>query len=516
MNLIDFFDRNVREFPERAAVVFENQQMSYASLGQLVLRIANGLATIGCQPESKCAVLSRNDLLSFASLLGILKARGTWVPLNTGNTENDHMYILEWFDVEVLFYQKEFESLAKLVREHIPAVRHFLCIDGESEYGSNLTTWATAQSEGPILSPWDPDGMCMLRGTGGTTGRPKGVMNTNRNFETTIANYLTRMHPNRPPVYLAAAPLSHAAAVFAFVNLAMSGTMVILPKFDALAVLNAIENHRVSFLYLPPTAIYGLLSHSKIKQFDYSSLRYFIYGAAPMSAAKLAEAIRTFGPVMTQAYGQTEAPAGVTFMAPEEHFDSQGKINERRLLSCGKPATFTRVALMDDDGRMVPNGEVGEIVVQGGIVMRGYYKNPEATVEASKFGWHHTGDLAYQDEDGYIYICDRKKEMIITGGFNVYPFEVEQVLLGHPAVQDCAVVGAPDEKWGEAIRAVVELKMGCSVAGDELIAICRERLGAVKTPKSVDFTDSLPRSAVGKVMRRAVRDKYWAGQTRRV
>lgn len=516
MNLIDFFDRNVREFPDRSAIIFENQQVSYAALGQLVLRIANGLVALGCQRESKCAVLSRNDLLSFASLLGILKARGTWVPLNTGNAENDHMYILEWFDVEVLFYQKEFENFAKRVREYLPAVRHFLCIDGDGDSGPSLASWAAAQSETPLMSSWDPDSMCMLRGTGGTTGRPKGVMNTNRNFETTIANYLTRMHNISSPVYLAAAPLSHAAAVFAFVNIAMGGTMVILPKFDALAVLNAIESHRISFLYLPPTAIYGLLSHSKVKQFNYSSLRYFIYGAAPMSAAKLAEAIRAFGPVMTQAYGQTEAPAGVTFMAPEEHFDRRGNIDEKRLLSCGKPATFTRVALMDDHGKMVSNGEIGEIVVQGGIVMRGYYKNPEATAEVSKFGWHHTGDLAYQDEEGYIYICDRKKEMIITGGFNVYPFEVEQVLLAHPAVQDCAVVGAPDEKWGEAIKAVVELKVGCSVAGEELIAICRERLGAVKTPKSVEFTDALPRSAVGKVMRRAVRDRYWAGQTRRV
>ena len=310
--------------------------------------------------------------------------------------------------------------------------------------------------------------------------------------------------------------LSHAAAVFAFVNIGMGGTMVILPKFDPLAALQAIEKHKVSFLYLPPTAIYGLLSQPRVNEFDYSSLRYFIYGAAPMSTTKLAESIVVFGPVMTQAYGQTEAPAGVTFLSPAEHFGADGKIDEKRLMSCGRAALLTRVAIMDDDGRIVDRGETGEIVVQGGIVMRGYYKNPEATAEVSRFGWHHTGDLAYQDEEGYIYICDRKKEMIITGGFNVYPLEVEQVILGHPAVQDCAVVGVPDEKWGEAIKAVVELKTGASVSGEELIAICRARLGAVKAPKSVAFIDSLPRSSVGKVMRRAVRDTYWVGQARRV
>ena len=516
MNLIDFFDRNARDFPDRPAYIFEDRPWSYAHVDNLARRVAHGLGAFGIARESKCAVLSKNHALSFTALLGILKARGTWVPLNSGNAEDDHIYILQWFDVEVLFYQKDFESFAQRVRKEVPTIRHFICIDAEGECGPSMATWMALQSDDPISLPWDPDGMCMLRGTGGTTGRPKGVMNTNRNFEVTIANYLSRMHFGEPPVYLASAPLSHAAAVFAFVNIGMGGTMVILPKFDPLAALQAIEKHKVSFLYLPPTAIYGLLSQPRVNEFDYSSLRYFIYGAAPMSTTKLAESIAVFGPVMTQAYGQTEAPAGVTFLSPAEHFGADGKIDEKRLMSCGRAALLTRVAIMDDDGRIVDRGETGEIVVQGGIVMRGYYKNPEATAEVSRFGWHHTGDLAYQDEEGYIYICDRKKEMIITGGFNVYPLEVEQVILGHPAVQDCAVVGVPDEKWGEAIKAVVELKAGASVSGEELIAICRARLGAVKTPKSVAFIDSLPRSSVGKVMRRAVRDTYWVGQARRV
>jgi acyl-CoA synthetase (AMP-forming)/AMP-acid ligase II len=171
---------------------------------------------------------------------------------------------------------------------------------------------------------------------------------------------------------------------------------------------------------------------------------------------------------------------------------------------------------MDEDGRLVETGNIGEIVVRGGLVMKGYYKNAEATAEVSKHGWHHTGDLAYQDEEGFIYICDRKKEVIITGGFNVYPLEVEQVVLSHPAVQDCAVVGVPDETWGEAIKAVVELKPGRTVGGDELIRLCKERIGSVKAPKSVDFIDDLPRSPVGKVTRKEVRERYWSGRDRRV
>jgi len=516
MNLIDFFDRNVAFNPERAAYRFEGEDWSYRKVGDMATRIAHGLKAFGLQRESKCAVLSRNHPLAFTVLLGILKTRAAWVPLNVGGAAEEFNHILTAFDVEVLFYQKEFEAFARSVRQSIPSVRHLICLDGRSDLAPGLLEWMNMQDSAPITLPWDPDAMCMLRGTGGTTGRPKGVMNTNRNFEANIANYRALLRFDREPIYLAAAPLSHAAGVLAFTCIALHGTMVILRKFETQAVLSAIEQHRISFMYLPPTAIYSLLSQPNVREFSYSSLKHFLYGAAPMSAAKLSEALQTFGPVMTQVYGQTEAPAGVIFMAPHEHFDADGKVNAKRLIACGRPMPFTRVELMDDNGRFVEPGEVGEIVCQGGIVMRGYYKNREATEEVSKFGWHHTGDLAYRDEEGFIYICDRKKEMIITGGFNVYPFEIEQVLLSHPAVQDCAVVGVPDEKWGEAVKAVVELKSGQSVSAPELIALCKERLGSVKTPKSVEFAETLPRSPVGKVMRRAVRDKYWTGKERRV
>jgi acyl-CoA synthetase (AMP-forming)/AMP-acid ligase II len=516
MNLIDFFDNAAAAAPRRAAYIVDGEAWSYERVSDLATRIGHGLAALGVTRETKCAVLSRNDPLAFTVLLGILKARGAWVPLNVGGAEDEHTHILRWFDVEVLFYQKEFEPYARRVHSSIDRVRHFICIDGHSDFAADLTAWMRDQDDTPIDLPWDPDGLCMLRGTGGTTGRPKGVMNTNRNFEANLANYRALLRFDGPPVYLAAAPLSHAATVFGFVNIAFGGTMVILTRFDAQAVLRAIEQYRVSFVYLPPTAIYTLLSQPNIGSFSFKSLKHFIYGAAPMSAAKLAEAINAFGPVMTQAYGQTEAPAGVALLAPEDHFDSSGALDERRLLACGKPMPFTRVALMDDAGRFVKPGDIGEIVVQGAIVMRGYYKDPSATEEVSTFGWHHTGDLAYRDEEGYIYICDRKKEMIITGGFNVFPFEIEQVILSHEAVQDCAVVGVPDEKWGESVKAVVELKRGHFVSEADLIALCKQRLGSVKAPKSVDYSDSLPRSPVGKVMRRAVRDRYWAGKSRQV
>ncbi|KAB2912764.1 MAG: AMP-binding protein [Hyphomicrobiaceae bacterium] len=516
MNLIDFFDKAVARQPDRPVMIFENQPWSYRSVDVFATRIAHGLREMGIGRESKCAVLSRNHPLAFVALLGILKAHGAWVPLNPGDGTDHALYLCEFFDVEVVFFQAEHVETVDLIRAKVRGVRHLICLDADLPGCHSLEAWASRYEATPIFLPWDPDAVCMVRGTGGTTGRPKGVMNTNRNFEVTIANYLASLRFDGPPVYLAAPPLTHAPAIFAFVTIALAGTIVIHRKFDAKATLEAIEQHRVSLLYLPPTAMYGLLSHPDVRNHDYSSLRHFVYGAAPTAASKLREAIDVFGPVMTQAYGQTEVPTSVTLMPPAALYAADGSLHEQRLLSCGQPTPFTRVALMDDDGSIVPPGKIGEIVVQGGLVMKGYYKNPEATAEASKYGWHHTGDLAYQDEEGFIYICDRKKEMIITGGFNVYPLEVEQVILSHPAVQDCAVVGVPDEKWGEAIKAVIELKHGCSVSGAEIIATCKGKLGSVKAPKSVDFIDVLPRSPVGKVMRKEVRKKYWEGQSRQI
>jgi len=516
MNLIDHFDKSAALHPDRIVLTCDGDDWTYRQASDVATRIGHGLRGFGVTRETKCAVISRNDPYAFMAMLGILKAQGTWVPLNPANAVEENIYIVDAFDVEVLFYQRDQADFARNVRERLSRVRHFVCVDGDAQPGIGLAEWVAQQSSRPIVLPWEPDAMCWLRGTGGTTGRPKGVMNTNRNFETTIANFSAKLRFDGYPINLACAPLSHAAGVIAMITIALAGTIVIHRRLDAHAVLTAIAQHRVSFLYVPPTALYSMLSQPDVREFDYSTLRHLIYGAAPTAASKLREAIEVFGPVMTQAYGQTEVPTSVTYLGPEDLVDDQGRVVEKRLLSCGRPTPFARVALMNDDGEMVGAGTVGEIVVQGGLVMRGYYKNPEATAEVWANDWHHTGDLAYQDDEGFIYICDRKKEMIITGGYNVYPLEVEQVVLSHPAVQDCAVIGVPDPKWGEAIKVVIELKPGFTVGADEVIALCKERIGSVKTPKSVDFVDSLPRSPAGKVMRKEVRKGYWSHQTRNV
>jgi len=290
----------------------------------------------------------------------------------------------------------------------------------------------------------------------------------------------------------------------------------VLAKPDPDALLGAIETHGVTEFFLPPTVIYRLLEIPGIESRDFSSLRYLMYGAAPMSVEKLRKAIEVFGPVMFQGYGQTEAPGSIAFLRTGDHF-RDGKIaDDNRLSSCGLPSVLNTTAILDDAGKPLAQGETGEICLRSDVVMMGYYKQPEKTAEAIIDGWLHTGDLGHIDAEGFLHITDRKKDVIITGGFNVYPSEVEQAIWSHPAVMDCAVIGVPDEKWGEAVKAVVELKAGASVTSEELIALCKAQVGSVKAPKTVDFIASLPRSPVGKVLKKDIRETYWKSAGRSI
>jgi acyl-CoA synthetase (AMP-forming)/AMP-acid ligase II len=262
--------------------------------------------------------------------------------------------------------------------------------------------------------------------------------------------------------------------------------------------------------------MYMMLALPNVRDYDCSSLQHMLVAAAPTSLERLKEAIDVFGPVLTECFGQAEAPAAITVKAPADYLDGDGSIIESRLASVGRPAAFNQVGILDNDGNEVPRGERGEICVKSDLVTPGYYNNPEATAEVREFGWHHTGDIGIQDDEGFIRIVDRKKDMIITGGFNVFPNEIEQVLMAHPAVQDCSVIGIPDEKWGEAVKAVIQLKVGGQCSEDELVELCKDKLGSVKTPKTVDFMAQLPRSPAGKVLKNELRDSYWESQDRAV
>lgn len=516
MRAIDFFDRGVSLWPDRLCVKDQSVSRSFREVQERSCQIANVLMAGGVGPGDKVGVYSGNCAAALEAMLGILRAGAVWVPVNARNAIAENTYIFGNCDVEVLFIQSDFAGHIPELRAACPQIGRVICLDAEVAGAETFEALiAQAPAEDPDV-PEQRDAMATLFSSGGTTGRPKGAAWSNLTWETIISNFLSALPPRKPPVHLMVTPLSHAAGVVGFSLLAAGATQIILPGFDATKVMQAIEQEKVSYVFLPPTAIYSLLSYQHVRDYDVSSLEYFLYAAAPMSVERLKECIDVFGPVMAQTFGQAEAPMFCTVLTPREHLVVGDPARERILASCGRPALLNRVAVMDDAGRILPSGERGEIVVRGNLVMLGYYNNPEATAEASQFGWHHTGDIGEFDEEGYLYIVDRKRDMIISGGFNIYPSEVEQVIWAHPAVQDCAVIGVPDDKWGEAVKAVVEPRPGAQIDSDELILFCKARLGSVKAPKSVDVWQQLPRSPVGKVRKKDIRAEFWKGAARAI
>lgn len=516
MAVIDFFDRGWMINPNGSAYIIGDRAYTFNEIRDLSCQISHALLAAGLVKETKVAVWSLNDPIAWTCVLGVWRAGMTWTPINPRSSIKDNSHILDAFDCEVLFFQKGFAPIIEEIRPRLTKLKIAVCLEEALASASSLAQFISGQPATPPVIEYQPDDVIMLGATGGTTGLPKGVMNTHRNLATFFAQYSMTMtyRPGEPVVNLAAAPMTHTAGNVSLPTTARGGTVVILPKPDPASLLDAIERHGVTELFLPPTIIYMLLDHPGVETRDFSSLRYMFYGAAPMAIEKLRQAIKLFGPVMMEGYGQMEAFASIAYMTPEEHFIDGEIAPDERLSSCGRPLVLTNVAIRDEADRTLGPGETGEICVKGDIVMKGYYKAPEKTAETLIDGWLHTGDIGYLDAYGYLHLTDRKNDMIISGGFNVYPSEIEQVLWSHQAVQDCAVIGVPDDKWGEAVKAVVELNSGMAVEADELISLCRERLGGVKTPKSIDFVESLPRSANGKVLKKDVRTAYWQGMGR--
>jgi fatty-acyl-CoA synthase len=495
MGLTAYLDKGASLGRDAPCLTLDGESLSYGDVQDLSHAVARALARSGVRAGDKVAILSGNDAHAFACVFGIARRGAVWCPINPRNTAAENRELLGLFDCVALIYARSYADIAEGL--DLPTV---VCLD-------ELDAWL---ADGSDYADAPPDDTVMIVGTGGTTGRPKGVQLTDRNLETMTA--LTLMgYPFQPrPVYLAMAPLTHAAGVLCFPVMAMGGEIVVMAKPDVTTFLALVERHRVTHTFLPPTLIYMLLAHEKLSATDLSSLRCFWYGAAPMSPQRLEQALTAIGPVMAQLFGQSEAPMMISMLPPADHFRPDGSVARERLSSAGRPAPLVTVGIMASDGTLLPQGERGEIVVRGSLVMSGYYRNPEATAEASKHGWHHTGDIGYLDEDGFLFVVDRAKDMIITGGFNVYSAEVEQALMAHPAVRDCGVVGLPDEKWGERVVAVVQPQDGAVVSEQEVVAFVKERIGSVKAPKQVHVWPDLPRSTVGKVLKVDIRARLLA------
>jgi fatty-acyl-CoA synthase len=522
MRLVDFLDKGASVHPiDAPCLTTAGQARSYADVQRLSWSVGRALARSGVSPGDKVAVLSGNDPVAFGAVFGISRAGAVWCPVNPRNEAAENRELLALLDCRCLIFAAAFAPLVAKIAPDLPELTTLVCLDGDSDGRGDADAPGVpgAVGFGPWLAgvgddPWqaDPvDDVVMIAGTGGTTGRPKGVMLTGRNIETMAALTLMSYPFAGSPVYLAFAPLTHAAGVLCFPIMALGGEIVIMPHPDLGEFLELIGRHQVTHAYLPPTVIYSLLDHPALASADLSSLQCLWYGAAPMSAARLEQAIGAFGPVLGQLFGQTEAPMFLSALPPAGHLRADGTLATERFTSAGRPTALTTVAIMDETGRLLPPGERGEIVARGPLVMAGYYKNLAATAEASRHGWHHTGDVGYLDADGYLYIVDRLNDMIITGGFNVYSAEVEQAVLSHPAVLDCAVVGLPDDKWGERVTAIIQPLAGRDVIAEEIRAWVKDRLGSVKAPKQVEIWPDLPRSRVGKILKAEVKSRLLDG-----
>ena len=519
MRNIDYFDRSAERHPDRAVIVDGATRWSYAEAGAMSHRLALAMAAAGLERQAPVAIFSPNHASVLLVLLGLWRAGAVWVPVNTRNALDANIDYLNYVRAGWLFYHSSFAAEAAEVKVRVPSVKHLVCLDAPDLDHPSLEAFMASGGDGVFPDDGDPVGdpsdLVAIIATGGTTGAAKGVRIPNRSWGT-LMETIGNLMPATDPVCLASAPLTHAAGPVAMAAITMGATVVVLPRFDAGGVMRAIGEHRVTHMFLPPTALYSMLAHPDARQFDYSSLKYFLLAGSPVSPDKFRQAVEVFGPCMCQSYGQTEAHMIVTWLPPEVVAASAGGDHPERLMSCGRPSYPVRVEIMDDEGRLLPPGEVGEIVVRGGLVGDGYFELPDATREARAFGWHHTGDVGRKDDAGFVYIVDRKKDMIVTGGFNVFSAEVEAAVMELDGVRECAVVGTPDEKWGEAVTAIVALHDGAAVAPEQIIAHCKARLGGVKAPKSVHVWDEVPRTAAGKFDKKAIRARFWKDAERNV
>lgn len=478
--------------------------MTVGEVRDAASRYAQALQGLIAGSRARVALLSANrpEVLHIGNAMQLLDC--IYVPMHPLAGFDDHRFVVEDSGVDVLIVDaNRYGERAMELQQAIPGLR-LITLD-DSELGENLGALASRIAPQALVAPQvDGDDMVRLGYSGGTTGKPKALGSVHRTALATLQIMMTDWEWPNTPRFLSCTPLSHAGAAMFLPILLKGGTMLVLPAFEPVAVMQAIQDYNINCMMLVPTMIYALLDHPRFGEFDLSSLETVFYGASAISPARLKEAIERMGPIFMQFYGQAEAPMAVSILRKREH-----DINDmQRLASCGRPTPWVRVALLDAENQPVADGEPGEICVQGPLVMNGYRDNQELTAETLRGGWCHSGDVAVRDADGFLRIIDRTKDMIVTGGFNVYPREIEDILGEHPAISQVAVIGVAHPRWGEAVKALVILRDGAQVETAELVNLVADRKGSFQAPKVVEFIDAIPQTPVGKPDKKKLRELY--------
>ncbi len=512
--LREMINDNAQAYPNKIAFIFEDRRHTFREVNQRVNSLVNALADLGVEKGDRVGVLAYNCSQYF-EVFGLAKAGRVCVPLNYRSVGRELAYLINNSEINTLILENVFVDVVSSILHQLDAVRNLICLDAEVE---GMLNYEELISRFPADEPVDGvavDDPAALYYTSGTTGHPKGAIHTHKSLTAEIGSHHGSFGSD--DIVLCVMPFFHVggSAAHLFPAFANGATILIHKTFDETEVLDAIQNQKVTYVGLVPAMIIRLLEHRDLDQYDLSSLRTIMYVGAPMPLEALRRGIERFGQVFSQLFGQTET-LNVAVLEKEDH-KLEGSAREvGRLQSAGKPLGQGEMRIIDTRGNDVAVGEVGEIVARSDRMMKGYWRLPRETAETIRDGWLHTGDVGKMDEDGYIYLVDRKKDMIISGGENIYSREVEEVLYTHPAVLEAAVVGVPDEKWGEAVKAVVVLKEGAEATEEEIIDYCREHLASYKKPRSVEFRDALPKTGSGKIKKLEISESYWEGYEKRV
>ena len=496
-----FFERAARRWPDAIAAEAGDRTIGYAALFAQANALASGLQKIDPEAGSRVGICCHNSLDHLTVWLATLAAGKVWVPLQATNTAEELCRAAAFVEASIIVIDAE--TAPKMQGARGPGVT-FLSTDPASDDPATAALIAGNAGAIPALFALPLDAPQAIKFTGGTTGLPKGVMQPYRAWNTTIVTQIEAWSLAPGERCLAAAPITHGTSTYILPTLGSGGTLVLLDRPRPQETLAALQTGGIVTTFVPPTVLYVLMELNGVRDSDYPTLRNFIYGGGPMRPEAIARAQDIFGPCIASTYGQTEAPQIATMIT------AQDLLHPERRASVGRETMLSEVAILGPEGVRLPQGETGEVVIRGDLMMTGYWNQPEKTAETIRNGWLHTGDLGMIDGDGFLFIRGRAKDMIITGGYNVYPADVEPVIGEHPAVLDCAVFGIEDDKWGEAVHAAVQLSEAASP--DDILAFARERLGPVKTPKTIAIYETLPRNALGKLQKSVLIEDFEARQ----